>query len=691
MGSIESDMRKIFKTRLFMIGLLLRLGMLICVLPQAAAIWFVPFLETTTRHFTLDPWHVFLTAGGPEAAFPYGYVMWLAFLPFTWICNLLDIGAYPAYGLTLLVADVGLLLILKKLFQPTDRLLLSTYWLSPIVLFATYWLGHNDLIPVALLCLALYYARDLKLLHAGIFCGAAISAKLSMVLAIPFFAIYLYRNRALQRFVAPYITGLAGALVVSCLPFMFSHAGIYMLVHNPEMAKVYQLALRIGGDAEPIYLLPMIYLLMLYLTWRIRRISFELLNVLLGISFLLVVLLTPASPGWFIWIMPLLVCYQAMSGRIAILLVAAFTILYLPIVFLSTQRPLILGDDIANRVAIRIDQLLGANGSAILHTILFTFGVILVLRIWREGVAHNDYFRRSRTPFAIGIAGDSGAGKDTLANSLQGLFGKHSVVQLSGDDYHLWDRKKPMWQVMTHLNPKANDLEQYAQDLIALTNNKPIQSRHYDHSSGQRSRPHRIESNDFIIASGLHALHLPILRSCYDLSIYLDIDEGLRRYFKVRRDVHQRGHSIENVLSSIEKRELDSKKFVRPQAAYADLVISLQPIHPRMLEEADSTRPLRLKVFARSRHGLNEESLVRVLIGVCGLHVDMSMSQDGDEIELTIEGETSAEDIALAAATLFPDIREFLDPSPHWDDGIQGLMQLISLSHINQALKKRLI
>ena len=47
----------------------------------------------------------------------------------------------------------------------------------------------------------------------------------------------------------------------------------------------------------------------------------------------------------------------------------------------------------------------------------------------------------TRRPFVIGISGDSGSGKDTFANSIEGLFGKHSVTKLSGDDYHLWDRK----------------------------------------------------------------------------------------------------------------------------------------------------------------------------------------------------------------------------------------------------------
>jgi hypothetical protein len=120
-------------------------------------------------------------------------------------------------------------------------------------------------------------------------------------------------------------------------------------------------------------------------------------------------------------------------------------------------------------------------------------------------------------------------------------------------------------------------------------------------------------------------------------------------------------------------------------------VLSLQPIHPRILDDLESDSPLRFKLHARSRHGFNEESLVRVLVGVCGLHVDMNASNDESEVELTIEGETSKEDIAMAAQTLFPQMMEFLDPNCIWKDGVQGLMQLVTLSHINQAFSKRLI
>jgi hypothetical protein len=104
----------------------------------------------------------------------------------------------------------------------------------------------------------------------------------------------------------------------------------------------------------------------------------------------------------------------------------------------------------------------------LLQTVMFAIGIVIMIKIWQENVYNNDYFRLSRKPFVLGLAGDSGAGKDTFINALTGLFGGHSVQSISGDDYHLWDRKKPIWQAMTHLNPMANDLETFTMDLMKL-------------------------------------------------------------------------------------------------------------------------------------------------------------------------------------------------------------------------------
>lgn len=683
-------MKKLCLHPLFLLGLVIRLTLIFTTSPFAVNDWYAPFLAASTAHFTLDPWSVWLNEGGTLVAFPYGYAMWLAFLPLTVTTKL--IGSPPLYGYacTLLAADFALLLVLRLLLPGRDRLLLVTYWLSPIVILASYGLGLNDLLPVLLLTLSLYFTRRLQLKFAGATCIAAISAKLSMILALPFFLIYLFNNRALRQILPQFLTGLLVGGAILILPFLFSGSGLHMLFSNPEMGKVYRLALNLGGNVF-IYIVPLIYLVMLYMIWRVRCLNYDLFHATLGMAFLLVVLMTPASPGWFIWAIPLLVTYQAMSGRIAIALTGIFSGLYVLSSLLATPiRFLNLGRlDVVD--VFHLSEQLSNHAASFLHTTMVATGIILAMRIWRETVSRNDYFRLSRKPFVIGIAGDSGAGKDTFSDAIKGLFGNHSVTTLSGDDYHLWDRQKPMWQVMTHLNPMANDLEGFANDLIALTDGKSIQSRHYEHQTGRKSRPFCIKSNDIIIAGGLHALYLPILRECYNLSIYLDIDEGLRRHFKLQRDVHQRGHSVEKVLSSFEMREPDSVRFIRPQAAHADLVLSIQPIHPRILEDVNGKHPLRFKLAARSPNGLNELSLIRVLVGICGLHVDMVVSSDTSRVELTIEGETSAQDIALAAQMVCPRIFEFLDIHPKWEDGIMGLMQLVTLSHINQALTKRFI
>jgi len=683
-------MKKMCLHPLFFLGLTIRVVLIIGMAPLAVSEWYVPFINTSISSLTLDPWSRWIAEGGSSAAFPYGYAMWLSFLPITLATKLIGVPLQFGYELTLLAFDFCLLITLHQLSPGRHRLLLAVYWLSPIVILTSYVLGFNDLVPALLLTLSLFFIRRVNLRLAGVFCAAAISAKLSMVVALPFILIYLHNNKALRQRSEQFIAGLFFCTLTLGLPFLFSSSGIQMLFGNPEIDKLYRLALNMGGSVS-IYLVPLIYLVMLYLAWRVRRLNFDLFQAVTGMSFLLIVLMTPASPGWFVWCIPFLVIYQAMSGRIAVLLTGGFSFIYVLSTLLVTTLMF------SNGLVFQLSDVLHATGqtgnqaASMLHTFMVAIGIVLAIRIWREAISLNDFFRLSRKPFVVGIAGDSGAGKDTFADAITGLFGEHSVVKLSGDDYHLWDRQKPMWQVMTHLNPMANDLEGFCRDLLSLTDGKSIPSKHYDHQTGKRGKPQQISSNDFVIVSGLHALYLPILRDCYDLKIYLDIDEGLRRYFKLKRDVNQRGHSADRVLTSFEKREPDSERFIRPQSTFADLTLALQPIHSRMLESHDDKHLPRLKLVVKTRHGFNELSLNRVLIGVCGLHVDIVISDDGSEVSMSIEGETSAADIELAAKILCPWVLEFLDIPPKWQDGMLGLMQLITLSHISQVLTKRFL
>ncbi|MCC6212779.1 MAG: uridine kinase [Burkholderiales bacterium] len=669
----------------FLAGLALRVLLLAIATPAAVDHWYAPFMAQSVAHPGLDPWGAHLAAGGDPRAFPYGYAMWLAFLPLAAAAALFGLPQSIGYGLTLLLVDLAMLAVLRRLAAIPDRKLLWLYWMSPVVLFASYWLGLNDTLPILLLLAGLVALRDRAPARAAIWMALGVSAKLSMVLALPFLLIYLFHNKRLTVYFLPFAVALAGALLLLQVPYFALMGGRAMLFGNPELAKVYDISFSVGQGHE-VYLLPLVYLLVLFGAWRIRRTSFDLLVALLGIAFLMVLLLTPASPGWFLWVLPFLVLYQVRSDRVAVGLVAVFSLLFIGINGLLAPLPSLPFDawPFGHRA---VDLLaLPARFLSLWQTLLLATGLILAARMLRQGIQVNEYFRLSRKPFVLGIAGDSGSGKDALAASIEGLFGRHSVVRVSGDDYHLWDRGKPMWQVMTHLHPRANELARLAHDVQALSDGRSVQVRHYDHATGKMSAAARLYSNDVIIVSGLHALSIPLLRELYDLRIYLDMDERLRRTLKVRRDVEQRGHEGGAVLKEIERREADAGQFVRPQAAWADLVLALQPV--RADEEARADAPLRLRVWARQ--WLYYEDLVRILVSICGLRVDLEEEGADGSVALAIEGEVAHEDIALAARELLPELGELLDVEPAWEGGMRGLMQLVVLTHITQALRARL-
>ena len=110
-----------------------------------------------------------------------------------------------------------------------------------------------------------------------------------------------------------------------------------------------------------------------------------------------------------------------------------------------------------------------------------------------------------------------------------------------------------------------------------------------------------------------------------------------------------------------------------------------------MLESLDDKHPIRLKLVVSSRNGFNELPIRQVLVGVCGLHIDIVVGNDGADLQLTIEGEVSAANVEMAAKLLRPRVLEFMDISPKYQEEMLGLMQLIALSNISQALTKRFI
>jgi uridine kinase len=170
----------------------------------------------------------------------------------------------------------------------------------------------------------------------------------------------------------------------------------------------------------------------------------------------------------------------------------------------------------------------------------------------------------------IAITGDSGSGKTTIANILKNLFNNSFVLEC--DRYHKWERNNKKWENITHLNPDANYITKMTNDVFDLKMGNTVYQVDYNHSTGKFSDNEKIESTDNIIVCGLHSLY--ISDSILNLKIYMETDDNLRIPWKIKRDMHKRGYSIEKIMVQIENRKSDFEKYILPQKQIADIVIN---------------------------------------------------------------------------------------------------------------------
>lgn len=169
------------------------------------------------------------------------------------------------------------------------------------------------------------------------------------------------------------------------------------------------------------------------------------------------------------------------------------------------------------------------------------------------------------------IAGDSGSGKTTLANTLKKYF--YNSFLLECDRYHKWERGDSNWEKYTHLNPEANLITKMNSDIFDLKIGKEIYHVDYDHSTGKFTDKQTVEPTDNIIVCGLHSLYTND-ENIYDLKIYIDTEEKLKNYWKIKRDTKERGYTLEKSLKQIESRRKDYYEYIYPQREKSDLIIN---------------------------------------------------------------------------------------------------------------------
>ena len=180
-------------------------------------------------------------------------------------------------------------------------------------------------------------------------------------------------------------------------------------------------------------------------------------------------------------------------------------------------------------------------------------------------------------PIIIGIGGGTGSGKTTVAKEVRKHFPEESVVIVHHDSYYLdrSDLAPSMREKINYDHPDSFDNELLIAQLSDLRAGRAIEKPVYDFDTHTRRkeaisvRPARI-----ILLEGILVLAEDALREQMDIKLYVDTDADERFIRRLRRDVADRGRSVDQVieqyLQTVRPMHL---QFVETSKRYADVII----------------------------------------------------------------------------------------------------------------------
>ncbi|MBN2662701.1 MAG: uridine kinase [Bacteroidales bacterium] len=177
----------------------------------------------------------------------------------------------------------------------------------------------------------------------------------------------------------------------------------------------------------------------------------------------------------------------------------------------------------------------------------------------------------------VGIAGGTGSGKTTVVKKVLDKLPKDEVAILSQDAYYKDNSHLPLEerQKMNFDHPTALEFDLLVKHLKQLKKGKDIEQPQYSYITCSRlSQTTLVKPTDVIIVEGILILTNKELRDLFDIKVFVYADADDRLIRVIRRDIIQRGRTVENVLD----RYNDTVKpmheqFIEPSKKYADLIV----------------------------------------------------------------------------------------------------------------------
>lgn len=176
----------------------------------------------------------------------------------------------------------------------------------------------------------------------------------------------------------------------------------------------------------------------------------------------------------------------------------------------------------------------------------------------------------------IGIAGGTGSGKTTVVKRIAKALPPHCAAVVPLDSYYN-DTTELTPEERAAINfdhPDAFDWKLLTEHIKRLKNGEAIEQPTYSYIESNRQETIHVEPKPVIIIEGIMALHYKKLRDMMDLKIFVDTDDDVRLIRNIRRDVVERGRTVDMVLDRYEKvLKPMHEQFIEPTKKFADLII----------------------------------------------------------------------------------------------------------------------
>jgi uridine kinase len=186
-------------------------------------------------------------------------------------------------------------------------------------------------------------------------------------------------------------------------------------------------------------------------------------------------------------------------------------------------------------------------------------------------------FMSKRGALVIGIAGGSGSGKTTVAQTILQRVGPDRISFLQHDAYYKdLSGLPPTQRIEVNFDhPNSLETELLTKHIMQLKEGHSVEVPIYDFSTHSRTdRTYTVQPRGVILVEGILIFTEASLRDIFDVKLFVDTDSDLRFIRRLERDITERGRTLEMVvkqyLSTVRPMHLD---FVEPSKRYADVVI----------------------------------------------------------------------------------------------------------------------